>query len=485
MYLFGVVGISAIASGLLLQSFRFLRPVLTLLIAIVLSSMATGISIIQPSDINLQRPLSLFLATGLVVAMALVYRQILSPKFIFSLVVQAVATVGILAGIEMLVRNLRLASIAFGDIFTIVSFADIILKEGQGLDGYSLSLVLKRGVGFSSLQSLAPADQVSHAIPAFAFLAWVVASIYILRRVLNSKSSFLVAAIVFIGVSLTTEAVLRNFLFLSSHILVASALLLMLHFYLEKSLSTRDTIVLSFALASAIMLRADNALIMLLPVLLIWTGNQFQDKARASLLLSLSYLALPFWLVTFRVDMPLLVIIASVIFAIALGLALYRAPSKLLAQVHRYVASRAIWLPLLGVIVSLATSASLLSIEALYLNYILGEGLWGFTVAALVVAAVIYVIRMRVGDKSIDRIAPMAFGILGMIIWAKFGDVFISQESLATLAYSSSPLEFARIGWGDSLNRLFIYAYLPLMLFVIANGSKAVDKKYAPQRNKS
>lgn len=468
IFLFSMLAFAYFTSGLLLQNDPLLRPVVGLLIAIVIATVSTGVSILQAdSGFTIQRILSVGIAVSLCFVVWALLRRQLSARLTLSLAGQSAGVFVAMFAIEWTVRHLKLASIAFGDVFTIVSFSDRVLKVGRGLDAFSTSMVLKRGAGYPAIQSLSPLDQVAHSLPLFAFIAWLLAVIAIMSKVLKHRDSIFVSVITFLVVSLSTEAVMRNTLFLSSHIIVAGAVLVLTSYYLKAKIDTLDSVVMAFVIAATIMLRADNGLIMLLPILLVVTGCEIANKKMTALLLSISYLSLPFWLLSYQVDISLVVSILATIFAIGLGAGIFYLPTIASRSIHGYASTRSLWLPLLGVAVSLMTSASLRSIEALYFNYILSEGLWGFTFAALLAASVVLAIRMRLRLKEIDRLAPMAFGLLGMIIWAKFGDAFISQESLARLAYSSSPLEFARIGWGDSLNRLFVYVF-PLFFTYVA-----------------
>lgn len=475
-YFFLATAASYFLSGLILATRPLLRVAFSNLIFVVAASLSA--LLVVNIDLQVQRELTLALlvvSAGIVMTFA---KQWKVPKLLISLFMQSFAVFALVAVFEALVRYLKVAGIAFGDIFTIISITDGF-RRGADLESLSLSIALKRGVGIPSLQSLAPTFELSHGFMVFVFLGWLLASLHLFRVVFKERAQKFLwpSYAAFLVISISTEAVLRNVLFMSSHVLVANALLLMTIIYLSRDSSFASIAVITICASGSVFLRADNALIMLFPLaLVLFTNFAVKPKYKAASLL-VTYLSLPIWLIGFSVDISIVIIVAATIFALALATLAYILPVKVQDSFTHYLITRAPWLLLLGIVASLATSVSLSSFEALYQNYVQGQGLWGYTILVLIPLAMFFYFRGRIVSGESSKLFGMAFGILGMLVWAKFGDSFLNTSGVQSAFASGNPLGFARIGWGDSINRLLIYVYTPIAAYVFSKLMSGTQKE--------
>lgn len=484
IYMFAAAGLAYFLAGIILETKPLLRAAFSNLILVLVSTLSILISVTIETPI--QRPLTIGLLAVAIGVALFIFRSSRRPKLLTSLVVQSAAIVGALFSFESIVRSLNIVSVAFGDVFTLIGISNAF-RNAQGLESLSLSISLKRGAGFPSLQSLAPLDDLSHGYMVFIFVAWFLAGFHLLRLALGeTKQHCLIPGFVaFLIVSVSTEAVMRNLLFLTSHLLVANAILLLIIFYISRDSSRSAAVVLTVVSSAAVFMRADNALIWLFPLALILMRN-FVDQPKTKMVsLLVVYLSLPLWLVGLSVDISATIVAASVVFSVLIAFLAYKVPSRIQEQFNSYLFKRAPWLPILAIIFSLATSASLRSVEAVYQNYVMGQGLWGYTVLVLVPLSLALYFYGRIKNKEHSKLFSMAFGFLGMIIWAKFGDSFLGRSGVEFVLFSGSPFEFARIGWGDSINRLFIYVYAPIMFYVMSVLAKPSNQEVVTEKVKS
>ena len=108
------------------------------------------------------------------------------------------------------------------------------------------------------------------------------------------------------------------------------------------------------------------------------------------------------------------------------------------------------------------------SLENLFINLFLGEGLWGSKPLASLVVYVVLVVIGR-GHSSVTQKWLFAFvsGTLAVMIMAKFGDGLSQSGSLGS---------FVRIGWGDSLNRMSLYLILGVVALLILRAERARNR---------
>ena len=121
------------------------------------------------------------------------------------------------------------------------------------------------------------------------------------------------------------------------------------------------------------------------------------------------------------------------------------------------------------VVVLTNTAASLTNLG---INLFFGEGLWGFTVAFVVLFTGASYFRPRVLDKAFARqLAGIGALTVALYLLSKYGDGATSGSSLPG---------FSRVGFGDSLNRTLVtwvpFLVLPLIRLLGLWGSKGTVK---------
>lgn len=464
--LFVSLGLGYVLAGILLPRHPLLRLAVSALVLAVAASVSVWVSIIIGAAIQRELTMAIIAIASLVAVLSA--RKSIGLARVSLFAAQALGVVSLLYLAELAVRSLGVASIAFGDVLTILRFA-AFLERAEGLGGFDGFMALKRGGGFPSVQSLAPAGDFSHGLMVVLFLGWVLASSHLILWLMRSHSgnARALALVAFFGLSVSTEAVLRNVLFMSSHVLVGLSILVLIIIYLEKLSGPLVPVVVGLASVSAVLMRADNALIIMFPLGLILFGQIISGKVIKSVLVLATMGALPLSILGFQINVSTgLIVAVATLAVVGAGLA-YSLPVRAQQAIHDYTMRRAVFIPLAGILISVATSVSLVSFEALYQNYLMTEGLWGYTVLAVIVLAIAGRFVGSASPENRDTLR-LGAGVLGMVIFAKFGDVILGGGSF----------EFARIGWGDSLNRLLIYVYAPLLAYGLATmiRTKAAQK---------
>jgi hypothetical protein len=104
----------------------------------------------------------------------------------------------------------------------------------------------------------------------------------------------------------------------------------------------------------------------------------------------------------------------------------------------------------------------------MFINLFLGEGLWGATPLFLVLLYVALILFDR-GPVSQQQkwIFALVAGTMGAMILAKFGDGLSSSGTLGS---------FARIGWGDSLNRMLVYLIPGIVALLILRAERVWNR---------
>jgi hypothetical protein len=105
------------------------------------------------------------------------------------------------------------------------------------------------------------------------------------------------------------------------------------------------------------------------------------------------------------------------------------------------------------------------SLENLFINLFLGEGLWGATPLVSLVAYGVLVVLGRGPSSEMQKwLFAFVSGTLAVLMMAKFGDGLSQSATLGG---------FARIGWGDSLNRMSVYLIPAVVALLLSRGEKA------------
>jgi len=206
------------------------------------------------------------------------------------------------------------------------------------------------------------------------------------------------------------------------------------------------------ALATASMLRADNLLILAPTLMLLtWLARSEPKLHRVGFWVA-TFVPFASWATILGFGLPGLGLFGFPLFAILgflVGLGVIWLMDKPWAsdKLMQWLA-KGILLGTIFLAFALAPGAWT-SIMNIFINLFLGEGLWGATPLALLLLYVALLIFDRGASSQQQKwVFAVVSGTIGALILAKFGDGLSKSGNLGG---------FARIGWGDSLNRMFVY----------------------------
>lgn len=380
--------------------------------------------------------------------------------------VKASAFVGVSASISFLTKYFGLAGVGFSDGFTIVGTGLWIqgLIEDTPLVG---DRGLKRGLAMPAVQALgAPGEYLVGFIPLI-FLVALICSMLIVYKTVGDKRLAIVLISALLIVLLSTEAVLRNLYLMNNHSLILLAYAVLILALLENKgfVFERKTLVSLLPVISTLGFARIDTLWMFAPLLIPLALVSFRkNKANGLLILASALIPLASWLIfalegfTFGgyLGVALILSATTAIFFVANALI----PNRWLQlqQLKKVYYWASIGLAVVIVLISNLER----SINALFLNFVLGEGLWGVTLIALAVFAIVssyFVRKMKVDDLEGWLIAAGLLALL-LFVFAKLADGFGSGG--ITGGY------IARSGWGDSLNRMLV-AFTPFAFVFISS----------------
>jgi hypothetical protein len=364
---------------------------------------------------------------------------------------------------QIVSRSFGLSSVAFGDGHTIMGVGQVF----QGYPGEVLggTKALKRGFGLPALQSFGfDREYLVGFLPIF-FIAALILTLYLLWLISPTKPVFLSVTSVTLAIVVSTEAIMRHLYLMNTHAtawLLTSFFLIMVwkHLYSEVNPGEVVTILLAF---SAIAFMRFDFILLFAPYLLVFlltTARQNKFLAIGSLFA----VAVPAWLwMTLAVsDFPFFGSAGPSLLAIigvALGTAIVLTQDKLRRPI----------VPLTGI--SLLVLASFFSfalivftnlirsLENVFTNLFLGEGLWGFSFWILTFIALVSLLAKRTAaNMNFNKAAVRLFtASISLYIFTKFLDGDLLWEVGTS---------WSRIGFGDSLNRTLV-TWLPFFLIPV------------------
>ena len=357
--------------------------------------------------------------------------------------------------IDYLVKQHRLATIAFGDVETLLMMTESFQKF-LNLSATDWHLSLKRGVGLSNLGALAESGEYWAGLMTFSFLAFMISLAGIMFRTLGRitiSSSVLVVGFLLLVIS--SEAILRfAFLYHSIILTVLGVSFLILLLQEKKIFDAGSLVAPSLVLSSFVFLRVDNLLV-LMPMLLVFVSLVAKDTKILRIVVLLAFLVpAPSLVLLYRVPAPPWFWVALIIGSTAVVLI------SLLLN-HRFIDLWQKSPSLIGVLFAASLVIAIFfgalasprriseSFQSWMVNLFLGEGLWGGLGIGLVALIAYSLVSRR--RREYFPIIAIIIGTLGAMTFAKFGDA-VNQ---------GIDFGFARIGWGDSLNRMVTYL-LPL-----------------------
>ena len=383
--------------------------------------------------------------------------------------------------IQVVSRLFGLSSVAFTDGHTILLFGQELQDGGDSrLSGFG---ALKRGFALPALQAFGQDGEYLVGFMPIFFLAALVLTLYLLRELASSNRVFFqVGAIVLVAV-FSTEAILRHAYLMNTHSIVwlgMAFFLTMLMNHLRGELLRSDFASIVLVVTSISFTRLDLALLFgPITVALMLVAAPISRRYAFAIVGAVIF-PLWFWISIATTGFPFGGQFGIAMFSISGllsgGLVVLvqgssRRPLHILESNWLYLGAALI----LALTIFVANVFN--SIQHLFVNLFLGEGLWGFTPVVLGVLALLSVFLGSSGDTK--KFLSVSLKIL-VITLATY--IFTKYLDGATAGVENPT--FARIGFGDSLNRSLItwlpFAFLPLLkLFAWINdrGSLLSRKK--------
>jgi len=391
--------------------------------------------------------------SGLVVFWALLFSRPLRLKSVLLASVAGVVTAALFVASQVITRLVGLSSVGFGDGQTVIQisegFQSGLYNKPDGIIG------LKRGFGLPAYQSLGFDGEYLVGFLPVVFLAALVATYVLLSNLISNKTLLNVSYASMLVILLSTESVTRHIYLMNTHALLWAIFAVLSVGLLKFVKSEHDKstwVMVCVALAAGSMLRADNLLI-LAPalVLLTWVARSQPKLHRIGFWVA-TFVPFAAWATILGFELPILGPLGFPVFAvfgILVGLGVMWLMDKPWAsdKVMQWLA-KGVLVGTLVLAFALSPSAWV-SIVNMFINLFLGEGLWGATPLFLVLfyVALILFDRSPVSQQQ-KWIFALVAGTMGAMILAKFGDGLSQSGTLGG---------FARIGWGDSLNRMLVY----------------------------
>lgn len=429
---------------------------------VALSSVAFG-------PVNLR--LTVLFVSLLVAALTLVYLrpklQVALKSFLFA------GAYGLgAAGLSLLTQIFGLASVAFSDGFTIMRaslWIQGIISESP-LDG---DRGLKRGFGISSVQALGERGEYLVGFMPIIFITAMICSLLIIFKFIGDRNLAWVVSGSLLVVMVSTEAILRQMYLMNSHTLIWLAFSVILLFILDKRTFELDpkSLITVLPLFSALAFARFDAVWIFAPFLIpIALVTYWRNKLSGFLVLASVLVPLAGWLLFAVIHFPFggqlgVAVLLTVVIA-AFLLAAFFVPQMWLT--FRTLSKIYLWTGVSTSILVLLLSNFTISFDALFTNLVLGEGLWGISVISLAALALVAIfVRNRTDKDEIPKMLLAAgFLSLNLLLIAKLGDGF--ENGL----FGGG---FARIGWGDSVNRMLV-AYIPFAVIFIGNFVNSIVK---------
>ena len=444
------LGLIQIGSFLFLRASRNLAFPVAIMVFVTGASLSVLVKIVIPAvDANAV----LVVISALVVFLGFVWARPRPRKSaIFAFAASAV-TAALFVVSQVVTRLGGYSSIGFGDGQTVIGISEGfqagVYDRPDGIIG------LKRGFGLPAYQSLGFEGEFLVGFLPVVFLAALVATYVLLSNLISNRALLNVSYASLLVILLSTESVTRHVYLMNTHSLTWTIFAVLLAGLLKFVKSEQDKsawVMVCVALAAGSMLRADNLLI-LAPtlVLLTWVARSQPKSHRIGFWVA-TFVPFAAWATILGFELPVLGPLGFPVFAvfgILVGLGVMWLMDKPWAsdKVMQWLAK--------GVLVGTLVLAFALSPSAwtsivnMFINLFLGEGLWGATPLFLVLLYVAVILFDR-GPVSQQQkwIFALVAGTMGAMILAKFGDGLSQSGTLGG---------FARIGWGDSLNRMLVY----------------------------
>lgn len=411
------------------------------------------------------------------ILIAVIVRELrISSRIPLALLIQTGAFSFLIFASQFVSRQFGLSSVAFTDGHTILSLSQNF--QSGGVDLLEGVMSLKRGFALPALHSFGFENEYLVGFMPLFFLAALLMTYYLMLKMTQYKKSALLAFSVLLAICLSTEAILRHAYLINTHsiawLLVATlSIALVLHFRKENQ-QNQLILVLSCFIAIGF-LRVDYILLFL-PFIIVAILTSAARNRLVAFAMALA-VGVPAWLwLTFATkDFPFFGGMGpTVILATGLLLAgiLIQIQSKLTKPIELLKGKALFIVSALFVTLTLAYANTGASIKAIAINLFWSEGLWGFSAFFLLV---IYSLSLffRVSSKK----AP-EFGALARLASASVA-IYVFTKYLDGVGAGQTYASFARVGFGDSLNRTLV-TWIPIFMLPLVRIAMSVLPGDAP-----
>jgi hypothetical protein len=445
-----ILGVFQFGSYLFLRSNRNLAFPIAIMVFVLASSIAVLVTFLFPhiSAIVVLTGLSLLVGIASAILIKPVNLRLLLLAFSAGLGAALVFVIS-----QLVTRYMGFASIGFGDGQTVLGISEGfqagVYEKPDGLVG------LKRGFGLPAYQSFGFEGEYLVGFLPMVFLAAVIATYALLSNLLTSRVFLNVSFAAGMAVLLSTESVARHVYLMNTHTLawaIFAVLLAGLLKFVDSNQDSSTWLMVSIALGTGSMARADNLLILTPSLLLLtWAARSETRLTRIGFWIA-TFAPFAAWASVLGFGLPGLGIFGMPVLALTAigggGLVIWFLEKRWASGNLIQWAAKGLLILTFSLALSLAPGTSR-SLEVIFVNLFLGEGLWGATPLFLVVLYATLLVFDR-GRPSQQQKWIFAFvcGTIAAIVLAKFGDGLSQAGDLGG---------FARIGWGDSLNRMAVY----------------------------
>lgn len=376
----------------------------------------------------------------------------------------------ILASSQVVVRHFGIASIAFGDSFTIMLSAQELKGAESAFEGFDGFLGLKRGFALPALQSFGGDGEYLVGVLPLFFFAAVSTTIYFFWVLTQSRRVTIAVAIVLISVAATSEGFSRHIVFMNTHAIawmLLSLLLVYLAIHIRGEQEEPDWfgILISF---SAIGFMRFDYLVLFAAVTLAFVLIYARSHPWYSMLIAFAQLASTgLWISIMMPNFPFfgplghVWILSSGVAVAGLIILGQRALKSPIDMVHG--PSLVIISIVVLVVIAFGYSPTK-TILNVFKNLFIWEGLWGLTPLFLVLVFV----WSRFTNKPSENNSSPLFAKLGLATLS----IYLLAKGVDTGVYEfgvswNEGVSLARVGFGDSLNRTLVF-WTPFLLLPLA-----------------
>lgn len=313
----------------------------------------------------------------------------------------------------------------------------------------------KRGFDYPLMLSLGPAEEYLSALTPYIFLAIIAGMVWAISALNLPKRITVIFGIAIAAVSLTATVTLRMVTYINGHTLTALGVLLIAVTVVlavrKQELNRTDLAVLMVSIATVSTTRPEGILVCvmaLLPLL----ASRFVTRIQLMLLASSATVSLAVWLNVY----DSYIIKALGIGHLAFDLILIGAGLLPWLKWFDWLRYRLVPIALVSMTL-LVVAAQVIFFrgmqqgnQALFVNLVLGAGQWGYLFPFLVVIFVL--VGFRGLSAEYRNLAVITVTLILSFLIAKMLD-----------GGQSGRPDLGRIGWTDSLNRMWIHL-VPLLL---------------------